>query len=135
MSPVLEQLTGDLFSLDRPEEAPMRTLLPTFRRSIVRACATSCDGLIVCEFDARPALERATDEDIALLIDEAFVGAGPGCYRILERSGPDGETFLALTQQRNAVWQMTIDGRKAKEWVATQRPRLQHLLDPAMCLG
>lgn len=135
MSAILEHLSGDLFSSERPEEPPMRTLLPTFRRSIVRACAASCDGLMVCEFDARPALERATDEDIALLIDEAFVGAGPGCYRILERSGRDGEAFLALAQKRNVSWQMTFDGRKATEWVATQRPRLQHLLDPAMCLG
>lgn len=107
----------------------------SFKRHIVRASAVSQDGLMQIEFDARPVLAQASDEDLQLLADEGFVGAGPGCRRLLERAGADAEAFLMLAERRHLSWELTADTRRALEWIAAQRPQLSLLIDPAMCLG
>lgn len=125
----------DLFSdfsalMSAPSTSPI-----SFKRQIVRASAVSQDGLMQIEFDARPVMAQASDEDLQLLAEECFVGAGPGCRRLLERAGADAEAFLMIAESRNVSWELTADTRRALEWIAVQRPQLSQLIDPAMCLG
>jgi hypothetical protein len=127
--------TLGLFDMDRVLMSAPVALPISYKRLLIRASAVSMDGLMQIEFDARPLLTKASDEDLQLLTNEMLVGAGPGCHRLLERAGPDGETFLALTAARKLTWGLTLDARRFQEWLAAHRPRLSHLIDPTMCLG
>lgn len=133
-SNVLPQLLGfEALSSERPLVAVAPPV--SFRRSLVRACAVSDDGLALVEFDARPLLAAASDDDLQLLADEWFVGNGPGCRRLLERAGPDAQAFIVITEARGTPWSMTVDAAKAREWIRAHRPYLSNIIDPELCAG
>lgn len=111
------------------------TFVPSFTRRLIVARAATDDGVSMVEFDIRPFFHSASDEDLQLLATEWFVGSGPGCRRVLERSSDDTQAFLGWAQARGQGWTLVVDAKRACTWIEEQRPHLTHMIDPELCLG
>lgn len=109
--------------------------LASFQMRIIKAVATSDDGLCVIEFDARSWLERASDDDLIKLLDDWCAGDGPACRRVLERHSRDTQAFLAYTEQHRQSWVLNVDARAVSSWVEARKPFLVYCIDEEMITG
>ncbi len=132
-------MPGQSFDFDWALKAPQpeceSTLPVSLHFQLIAARAVSSDGSLCIEFDARPVLSISNAETLHLLADEAFIGNGPGCRRVLELAGADAEMFLTLVERRQLDWTLSLDAKRAVAWVQEQRPNYINLCDPDMVLG
>ena len=104
----------------------------SFQRCMVLGRTSSSDGLHIVEFDARPWLAQASDEEIVRLADEWFVGDGPACRRVLEHANADTQAFLSVVDRCKVDWLVTFDMKRSRAWIEQHRPHLAINLDPLM---
>lgn len=102
---------------------------------IVEAMATSEDGLHKLQFDARPWLDQASDEDLLLLLDEWLTGDGAGCRRLLEGHSRDTQAFLGLVEQCRKGWTLRVDADHVRDWFRCRKPYLEDCIDDQMIKG